>query len=352
MSYDPIDDSECVRIDLTDDLLAKSKIACYMFNQEFENSEGKDKPFTPKAFPGKAIVICIPVDDLLQIQIYLDADEHVWDSKFMYNGQFCKLSPEQMQQFFSSEFYQKMLYSLAKRWPVSDPFYADLYNAVVEKQLRIGIIPHDELEEAEKAGSITEIEHDYEINQPNKNIHLANKDVTGDGKRDYTGSGRRIVQFGNNGVSVKSAKFFCWPRPGKEFKWNTWKDWHKIRPFCKMQFKHNGRTYMVALTKLVDEQFDNRGFRGADVEWRPPFAWLSPEEVQQCLQLSIVQKFIHGCKKRVKKYLDMTPEEVHAQIDKPERVTVDEIAKTQRIIRHMVQQELNEPHIDNYKYDS
>lgn len=119
-------------------------------------------------------------------------------------------------------------------------------------------------------------------------MHLANKDTTGDGKRDYTGSGRMIVQFGNNGVSTKSAKFFCWPRPGKEFKWNSWKDWRKIRPFCKMQFKYNNRTYMISLTKLVDEEFDNRGFRGADVEWRPPFAWLSPEEVRQCLQLSLV----------------------------------------------------------------
>jgi len=48
----------------------------------------------------------------------------------------------------------------------------------------------------------------------------------------------------------------------------------------------------------------------------------------------------------------MTPEEVYKQIDKPERVTVEEIAKTQRIIRHMMQQELNDPHIDNYKYDN
>lgn len=67
MSYEPLDSNECIHLDLTDDLLAKSKIACYMFNQEFENSEGKDKPFTPKAFPGKAVVICIPVDSNLQI---------------------------------------------------------------------------------------------------------------------------------------------------------------------------------------------------------------------------------------------------------------------------------------------
>jgi len=86
MSYEPLDSNECIHLDITDDLLAKSKIACYMFNQEFENSEGKDKPFTPKAFPGKAVVICIPVDSNLQIQIYLDADECVWDSKFTYNG--------------------------------------------------------------------------------------------------------------------------------------------------------------------------------------------------------------------------------------------------------------------------
>jgi hypothetical protein len=79
------------------------------------------------------------------------------------------------------------------------------------------------------------------------------------------------------GVNGKSGEYFCWPRKGKEFKWNSWKDWKKIKPFAKMYFKHNGRRYMISIS-LFDEQFDHRGFRGADVDWTPPFAWTTPEE--------------------------------------------------------------------------
>ena len=39
-------------IQITDELLSKAQIAAWMYNQKFENSEGKEKPFTPKAFPG------------------------------------------------------------------------------------------------------------------------------------------------------------------------------------------------------------------------------------------------------------------------------------------------------------
>jgi hypothetical protein len=79
------------------------------------------------------------------------------------------------------------------------------------------------------------------------------------------------------GVSSKGAEYYCWPRKGKEFKWNSWKDWKKLKPFAKMIFKHNGRKYMISLS-LFDENFDHRGFRGADIEWKPPFAWTTPDE--------------------------------------------------------------------------
>lgn len=46
------------------------------------------------------------------------------------------------------------------------------------------------------------------------------------------------------------------------------------------------------------------------------------------MHLSAVRKFLRQCKKRVKKYLEMTPEEVLEKIDKPERVDIKEIEKT------------------------
>ena len=148
--FDPTSNNECIHLDVTDDLLSHAKIAAYMYNQEFTNSQGKEKPFTPKAFPGKAITIVIQLNDDTTIDIYLDSQDFVWDSKFIRGGQFGKLAPDQMEQFFASNFYEEMVTSLSKKWPTTDPTYAKLFQAVLSKKLRVGSIPEDELEEAEK----------------------------------------------------------------------------------------------------------------------------------------------------------------------------------------------------------
>ena len=189
-----------------------------------------------------------------------------------------------------------------------------------------------------------------EVDQPGKKKELANKDVDHDNKRDYAGSGRKIVHFSDMGVNGKSGEYFCWPRKGKEFKWNSWKEWKKLKPFAKMYFKHNGRKYMISLS-LFDENFDHRGFRGADVDWTPPFAWTTPEECNEIMQLSIVRKFLRQCLKRTKPYMDMSPEEVLKKIDKPEKVTIKEIEKTQRVIKHVLKTVFKEQQADDYKYD-
>lgn len=336
---------QCIDVDVNDELLAASKIAAYMYNQEFTDSLGKEKPFTPKSFPGKAILIKIPFNGN-SIEIYLDSNDCVWDSKAMVDGKLCKLSPDQMQKFFDSQFYSRMMKSLAQKWPVSDPLYCKLFNAVAEKQLRVGVIPEDELSEA---GSINEIEHSHEVNQPHKRKDLANTDVDKDGKRDYAGSGRKIVSFNDNGIKRSSCTYFCWPRKGKEFKWNTWKEWTKLKPFCKMTFEHNGREYMISMS-LFDENFDNRGFRGADTVWKPPYAWLTPEECQEVMRLSVVRKFLRQCLKKIKPYLEMTSEEILKKIDKPERVSIQEIDKTKRVIRHATKVAFGKGQADNYKY--
>lgn len=153
------------------------------------------------------------------------------------------------------------------------------------------------------------------------------------------------------GVKGGSGKYFCWPRKGKEFKWNSWKDWKKLKPFCKMSFVHNGRNYMITLS-LFDEEFDNRGFRGADTQWTPPLAWLTYKECSQVLQLTVVKKFLKQCQKRVKEYIDMKPEDVMKKIDKPERVDVKEIEKTQCVIKHCIKVAFRDKQADNYHYDN
>ena len=69
------------------------------------------------------------------------------------------------------------------------------------------------------------------------------------------------------------------------------------------------------------------------------------------MQLSIVKKFLKQCLKRVRHYLDMTPDEVYKKIDKPEHLEVKEIEKTMRVIKHVVDVVFKKQQADNYRYD-
>ena len=331
---------ECVSIDITDDMLKDAKIAAYMSNQVIENPYGKMKPYNPKSFPDKAIIVQFEHDGK-KFQIYLDSKDKAWNSFFIQDGHIAKLSPEQLDAFFTTRFYANLVDALSKKWPTKDPTYAELWQAIMNCDCSTAIY-EDEL--------CNEQQNLDEVDQPGKRVDLANKDVDKDNKRDYAGSGRKIVHFSDLGVSSKSGEYFCWPRKGKEFKWNSWKNWKKIKPFAKMYFKHNGRKYMISLS-LFDEQFDHRGFRGADVDWTPPFAWVTPTECDEIMQLSLVRKFLKQCIKRVKPYLDMTPEEIYKKIDKPERLTVKEIEKTLRVIKHVMKTVFKEQQADDYRYD-
>ena len=57
MANEPSDILECISIDITDDMLKDARIAAYMSNQVLENPYGKMKPYNPKSFPDKAVVI-------------------------------------------------------------------------------------------------------------------------------------------------------------------------------------------------------------------------------------------------------------------------------------------------------
>lgn len=338
---------ECFPIQIDDQLLLRAQIAAWMFDQHLETLEGKKKPFAPKSFPKKAVDIIVKLEKPIAglLEIYLDSTELKWNSKVVVDHHFGKLTPEQLDQFFKTRFYQRMLGALAKKWPLTDPMYGQLFDAV--KQMNVSTeISEEELEQLAELDS----KSPDEVDQTEKSPELANQDTTGDGKRDYSGSGRKIQNFSDVGVKNGSGRYFCWPRPGKEFKWNTWKDWHKLKPFCKMSFVHNGRSYMISLS-LFDEEFDNRGFKGADTKWTPPLAWLTHEECSQIMQLTIVRKFLKQCQKRIKQYLDMTPEEVLAKIDKPERLDVKEIEKTQRVIKHCTNVAFRDKQADNFKHE-
>lgn len=326
----PENEFECARFDITDDLLRDAKVAAYMLNQQLQNKQGEVKPYNQKTFPKKAIDVMVMVGDDSVIDIFLDTDALAWDSKFAFGGKSCKLGPDQMGQFFRSEFYRGMAKYMSEKWPTSDPTYARLMDAVVKKRMLVGA-----------PGELTEVD------QPGKRVDLANKDTTGDGKRDYTSTGRKIMTFGDNGVKGGSGMYYCWPNPRYPFKWSQWKDWERIKPLCKMTFVYNGRTYMITLSPFA-EGYENRGFRGADLDWDPPLSWLTPGECEQVMKLSVVRKFTKECAKRIAPYMSMSAEDVYEKINNKDKITLEEIRRTMGAIRRTVDSVLKKNQADTY----
>lgn len=326
---------ECAHVDINDELLSKSRIFAYMFGQQVKGDDGEEKPFNPKTFPQKAIDIMIVQDERNAIEIFLDTTIMMWDSKFKAGGRPGKLGPDQMEKFFNSDFYRKMLVALSERWPLSDPLFRKYFDACVEKRVSVGPRARREIEE---------------VNQPGKRKDLANKDVTGDGVRDYSTTGRKIQTFGDMGVKGSSGRYYCWPNPKFPFKWSQWKDWKKIKPLCKLNFVHNNREYGISLSPY-DTNYNNRGFRGYDVDWTPPLAWLTPGECEQVMKLNIVKKFVRKCIKRIVPYLRMGAEEIYENINNKDKITVEEIRKTQRILKKVVNVALRKNKADNYCWE-
>lgn len=116
---------ECIDIDITDELLSKARIMAYMFGMTATNSEEKRKPFTPKSFPERAVDVIIPTEGFL-LEIFFNPKTMTWDSRFNADGKYGKLSPEQMDAFFRTDFFKRVLESVRKKWPASDPFYSEL----------------------------------------------------------------------------------------------------------------------------------------------------------------------------------------------------------------------------------
>jgi len=298
-SLAPLDETECIHIDINDDLLNSSKILCYNASQTVTDPKGKEIPVNPKKFPTKAVIISVEADGL-PISIYFDTKTKCWNSTFVYNDKHGCLSPDQFEQFFNSEFYQKLLNKLQHIWPLSDKFHKELYDGIANKQLWLSYDPN--------------LDED------------ANDDA--EEKSKFSASGRKIMNFVDNGVSSKDAHFFCWPDLKKVYNWSTWKDWKKIKPLCRMRFKYsNGHEYGLSLSVIGDD-YKNRGFRSYDLTEQPPLQWLSKNENEDLLKLSLVSKFLKHCIQKIEKHLALDPEEVYANINNPDKITVDEIRNT------------------------
>lgn len=308
----------CVEVDITDDLLKQCKIKAYNIGQTVKDTEGKEVPVNPKKFPDKAVQILLKTD-VAPIEIYLDTPSRSWDSNIKMNGRQLKLSPDQFGSFFKSEFYQKLSKRLAEDWPLKDVFYKQLYNGILNKQMKT---------------------MSFDLNE--------------DGKEDddgpkYSSSGRKIVSFSDFGVKNSSGKYYCWPKDGKEFRWSTWSDWKKQKPLARIRFKHGDRTYGVSIS-TYNENYENRGWRGYDLDHQPPLAWLTPAECSDVMNLSIFRKFTAQCVKRIQKYIDMDSQEIYDKINNPSRVTIQDIDKTKSIIRKVLNSAIKERKADTFSW--
>lgn len=92
-SLKPCDETESVHIDINDELLSRAKLNAYNVGLQATDSRGKEVPVNPKKFPGKAVDIVFPVQQLL-VEVFLDSKTKKWDSCVNANGMSLKLSPD------------------------------------------------------------------------------------------------------------------------------------------------------------------------------------------------------------------------------------------------------------------
>ena len=79
----------------------------------------------------------VPMSDEFIVEIYLDSKDKLWRSRYRYNGKIGVLGPNQMEQFFRSDFYRKMEASLAKKWPLSDKEFGEMFDAVKKRTMNV-----------------------------------------------------------------------------------------------------------------------------------------------------------------------------------------------------------------------
>lgn len=327
-SMEPVDETECIHLNINDDILKTAIIRAYNTNQTAIDDQGKQIPVNPKKFPDRAIDIMFVVNGI-EIHIFLDKETKDWDSSFKFRGMpEAKLSPEQIGQFFNTRFYRLLLSKCKKEWPLTDEMYGDLYNGMLEKRMKCPGSRELQTEDGE-------FKDDQVRAAQKKREKLRQKEKDKAAKAKYTNSGRKIVSFSDFGVKTNTFKGYCWPQPGKEFRWSSWADWRKLKPLCRISFKHNDYNYGVSIS-TYDDNFDNRGFRGYNLDIEPPLAWITPDECAQVMELSLFKKFARHCVERIEKYINMPTEDVLAKINNPEKVTAGDIDKTKSIIRKVL----------------
>ena len=322
------EETEFSRLRLDDAALDGAKCTINAYN--VPTLEEKNGVYNPKTNPDKAVDMVFEFDGGDTVEIYLDTETGEWDSRVNDAG---KLTPDQMGEFFRTDFSKKMDNRLSEIWPESDPFFKNLMDAVRIKKINYG--PCEIMVEGGefRKGNISKEK---------------SKQKNASGEQIYTNSGRKIVSFSDFGVKHTAEEaYYCWPEDGKEFKWSQWQDWKKIKLLCRCRFQHNEYLYGLSLSLFPDDD-ENRGFRAYNLDLEPKLQYLTPTEASQIMDLSLVQKFLKNCLKRLNRFMSISDREILQRIDNP-RCQLGDIRKTKHIIKNTMKA-IRERRHDTYIY--
>jgi hypothetical protein len=326
----PQDITESIHFDFNDRNISCADIRMIAYSVHVDETDDT-RAYNPKNNPDKAVDIFFDYPkDNLKIELFLDRESGEWDS--WINGKTGKISPEQYDDFFHTKFYGKLHDKLKDTWANTDPMFARLLDAIENRKYRIdGWEGSDMPEDSEK------IEEDSKFGTGKADIERSReKNVAG--KQIRSRSGRKYISPSD--FSVKhddNERYYCWPdQRGKGvYKFANWRNWKNIRPLCRMRFAMSNpdHVYGISLSPLPTQN-KNRGFRAYDLTAQPPLQYLTPEETDMIMDLSIVRKFLKNAKLRIEKYLDEPDEEIYKKINNPTKCTLDDIRQTKKAIKN------------------
>ena len=343
----PQDITESIHFDITDDKINDDTCRLIAYNIHVDETDAVEA-YNPKKNPEKAIDIFLDYPEYnLKIEIFLDTKSKEWDS--LINGT-NRLSPEQMEQFFKTDFFKKIRSRLSDVWTKEDQFFNGLMEALNTRKIKIGDVTKDDTDMIDEESK----RNDFGTGKidPNKS-----REKNAAGKQIRSRSGRKYIQPSD--FSVKhddNEAYFCWPdSKGRgdepEFRWSQWADYKKIKPLCRMRWAMgtvNAHVYGLTISPMP-EQNENRGFRAYDLTAQPPLQYLTPEETRMIMDLTIVRKFLNNVNERISKYLNIPDEEIYQIVNKPEKCTIEDIRKTKQAIRNAMDAIKNK-RADNYIY--
>ena len=323
---------------LDDEAIDRAKCSMNAWNMHVGENVPEGEPSNPKNCPEKAVDVMLEYpEEGISAEIFLDGNTKEWDSEVVSGERTGKLTPDQMGDFFGTRFYRRLYNRLNEMWPCSDPQFNDLVEAINEKRLA--------LDRAEETVTEDDSERKWYDKEDSRKKNVAGRQVT-------TRSGRKLVTFSDFGVKHDDNEaYFVWPETDKEFKWSQWQDWTKISPLLRMRFRHQGQgdyVYGLSLSPFAEND-PNRGFRAYNLTLEPKLQYLTPEETQQMMDLSIVQKFLRNAMKRLNYFMSIPDEKIVELIGSPDRVQEDEVRKTKHVIKNTMKA-IREKRADTYVY--